>query len=173
MRLPGAREGRACSKGRRFIDGAGERAAALLAAVFACLAVAMGVLVLVESSSGESEAHAKRFAACLQRHGWTAVRRPNKLLAHVAARYITGWSDLDSDNEPGYAIVEPYAGGHFELLAIGGRGMPRWSQEAVLLRRIEHTPGEFDGVMVWIGSKQRGAIIEGSCLSAAGVPALP
>jgi hypothetical protein len=51
--------------------------------------------------------------------------------------------------------------------------MPASANQALLFRHLEQAPAEFDGVMVWKGSKERGEIIQNDCLRAAGVPARP
>jgi hypothetical protein len=66
-----------------------------------------------------------------------------------------------------------YSGGQFVLLAVVGNGMPASANQALLFRHLEQAPAEFDGVMVWKGSKERGEIIQNDCLRAAGVPARP
>jgi hypothetical protein len=45
--------------------------------------------------------------------------------------------------------------------------------ESLLFRNVEQAPGDFDGVMFWTGSKERGEAIQENCLRATGVPAAP
>jgi hypothetical protein len=148
-----------------------KRAGAILGRAIVVFAFVVGILLLVHVLAGKS--HGKRFASCLQQHGWAAVTRPNRLLRQTAKSYRTGWSQLASPREPGYAIVEPYVAGRFVLLAIGGRAGSVQANESLLFRHVEQAPGDFDGVMYWTGSKKRGEAIQENCLRAAGVPAAP
>jgi hypothetical protein len=133
------------------------------------IAVVIGVIIVVRD---RSEIVAKRFVSCLHGHGWTQLTKPNRSFDTRAGRLTTGWSQLASSSEPGYAVITPQAGGSFTLIAVGGNGI-RQASEAVLRERVQVDPSQFVGVLVWNGAQRQAEAIESQCLRSAGVRPMP